>query len=236
MQQGLTCPNCGSPVNASQQFCGVCGTKVTAALQQPPLSSVPPQQPPACPNCGTPIKPDQPFCGLCGTKLTGSGQQPPVMMQQPPVAPPLRSVPPPSPPMMAPPITKPGNIPPPKGPAPRTETQQVIQPERSFPAKPAPAIKRRRQYSILTIAGALFQVVGWIVLIGGVLTSIGLLIFISMGGKFESAIPGMSGTIQGSVALIMGLASIICSIVWGIGLLAFAEICYAVITLSKKLE
>ena len=32
----ITCPNCGSPVRESQQFCGNCGTDVQAALAASP--------------------------------------------------------------------------------------------------------------------------------------------------------------------------------------------------------
>ncbi len=35
----ITCPNCGSPVRETQQFCGNCGTDVHAALAAAPAPS-----------------------------------------------------------------------------------------------------------------------------------------------------------------------------------------------------
>jgi predicted nucleic acid-binding Zn ribbon protein len=72
MQQMVNCPSCGSPINQSQKFCGVCGLNLESAVQQKAA---------ACPTCGLPISPGQQFCGSCGTKLSSISQQPPQMAQ-----------------------------------------------------------------------------------------------------------------------------------------------------------
>jgi len=37
-QQGSSCPNCGSPIAADQQFCGICGTKLIVAQPEPVIA------------------------------------------------------------------------------------------------------------------------------------------------------------------------------------------------------
>lgn len=67
MQQGGRCPNCGSPVNYGQRFCGVCG-----ALQST-----------GCANCGSPLEPNARFCPNCGSQAGGAPQQQAGWGQQP---------------------------------------------------------------------------------------------------------------------------------------------------------
>ena len=60
MKQFVSCPNCGSQITADQQFCGICGAKLTAATIETAGS---------CPSCGAFLNPGQTICADCGAKL-----------------------------------------------------------------------------------------------------------------------------------------------------------------------
>lgn len=75
MEQKVKCLNCGSENSAAQQFCGVCGAKLPAALAQPTMVS---QQKIKCPNCGSQNLAGQQFCGTCGARLVEMAAPSPV--------------------------------------------------------------------------------------------------------------------------------------------------------------
>lgn len=66
-----TCPQCGTTVTASAQFCSGCGKPVSeiiaesASIQNPEEVAAGT----ACPECGQPIEKGDMFCGSCGAKL-----------------------------------------------------------------------------------------------------------------------------------------------------------------------
>ena len=191
MQQTINCPSCGSPINESQKFCGVCGLN---------LESIVKKQTNACPTCGLPISPGQQFCGSCGTKLAAVEQQPP-------------------------PETQP------------TPTQSISQ-NATAAAEASPATVATKQATtprrrgILNAAAIVFQIFGWIILVFGILASIAMAVFAAMGGSLMPAIPGMA-TLGGLSAIGIAIGGIVISLLYGLGFLAFAEICYAVMDLRK---
>jgi DNA-directed RNA polymerase subunit RPC12/RpoP len=78
MEQTVRCPNCGTGNPAGQQFCGKCGAKLIAVVQQKIQ----------CPKCGFQNIAGQQFCGSCGAGLAVAVQQAPVsQVQQAPTAP-----------------------------------------------------------------------------------------------------------------------------------------------------
>jgi predicted nucleic acid-binding Zn ribbon protein len=193
------------------------------------------QQTVNCPSCGSPIAGGQKFCGVCGLNLASIPQQKAtacptcgssispgqqfcgvcgtniasVAQQQPQMA----------------------------------QTVQVSTPISSATGA-TPAIsattekkgaKQTRKRRTLRTAAVIFQIIGWIVLVFGILISLAMAIFAGIGGTMMSTIPGMGAT--GGIAVVgMAIGGIIISLIYGFGFLAFAEICYAVIDIEKRLS
>jgi len=191
MQQTVKCPSCGSPINESQKFCGVCGLNLEGIVQK---------QANVCPTCGLPISPGQQFCGSCGTKLAVVAQQPPPTTQTAPAQPISQNAP---------------------------ATAQAA--PSTVATKQATTTRRR---GILNAAAIVFQIFGWIILVFGILASIAMAVFAVMGGTLMSAVPGMA-TLGGFTAIGIAVGGIVISLLYGLGFLAFAEICYAVMDLRK---
>jgi len=63
MVETFLCPNCGEENLMSYQFCGACGTKLAAGIQQSEKM---------CSKCGSQNLPSYNFCGNCGVKLDTS--------------------------------------------------------------------------------------------------------------------------------------------------------------------
>jgi RNA polymerase subunit RPABC4/transcription elongation factor Spt4 len=57
------CPSCGTPVEADDRFCGVCG----ATLEAEPAEVVP--APRFCTRCGGPVNDEDRFCARCGATV-----------------------------------------------------------------------------------------------------------------------------------------------------------------------
>lgn len=84
----VTCPRCGTANSADDQFCGNCGTDLTAAAlasapPHPTPAAAPPTTPAApqvgtaqplvrCGTCGTANPATRSFCQKCGSKLAGA--------------------------------------------------------------------------------------------------------------------------------------------------------------------
>ena len=162
------------------------------------------QQKATCPTCSSPIAPGQQFCGVCGTNLANVSQQ------QPPMAPPLPAT----------------------GTMPRGAPTTVTGAPPGTP--PASTAARPRKHRILSTAAVIYQIVGWIVLVFGILVSIAMAVFAGIGGSLMSVIPGI-GPLGGSAAIGVAIGGIIASLICGFGYLAFAEICYTLIDIDKDL-
>lgn len=192
-----------------------------------------------CPSCGSPITDNQQFCGICGTQLLHVVQQPEIMQ-------PVQIVPEET--ASAIPVadtrstaiedipqTTPDTLYATAS-APMAETTQPV--ETSKPATGSAStvgwseIGPPRKTGILRVAGVIFQVIGWIVLVVGSLASIAMAVFAIMGGQFISLIPGM-GDLAGNMAINIAIGGLILSILYGFGLLAFSEICFTLIDINK---
>jgi predicted nucleic acid-binding Zn ribbon protein len=229
MTQSASCPNCGSPISEQQQFCGICGAKLTGFVQ--------PQQN-ICPGCGSSITPEQQFCGVCGANLSAGGLQQPAEVQsqpEPPVSPKITPVATTD----APPVVE-------TTPAAESEeaasgadmqrmaggTQPEKRPARSMAVDTGMS---PRPYVLLRIAAVVFAIFGWIVLVGGCLASIGMAVFAAMGGKFITIIPGLT-SLEGTVAISVAIGGLIASLLYGFGFLAFAQMCRAIIDISWSIR
>jgi predicted nucleic acid-binding Zn ribbon protein len=194
--------------------CPSCGSPITVGQKfcgvcGLNLAGMTQQKPTACPTCGTPISPGQQFCGVCGTNLASISQQQPQMAQQAPAATTIpRSTPPMAPATGA------------------TTTSDSITSAKK-------ALKQPRKHGILSTAAAIFQILGWIVLVFGIICSLFIAIWPALGGGVQSLIPGV--TFDTITLMVMAVAGIIASLLYGFGMLAFAEICYAIIDIEKRL-
>ena len=210
MQQTVMCPNCGSQNAAGQQFCTTCGTKLAPGGQQQAWqsqqTSVVPQatrgadevnsvqQAVTCPSCGSPNAAGQQFCTSCGAKLSLGGPQ---AKQAPDAA-------------------------------------VLTKEEATLP-------QRTRRYTILGASAIIFRIMGWVILVGGILGSIVLAVMAALGsmGNLVDLLDeglsfiGISG-VAGAGLAVMVFGSIIGSLLWGLGLLAFADLCKAIIVIDDN--
>jgi uncharacterized Zn finger protein (UPF0148 family) len=245
MHQRLTCPGCGTQITAEQQFCGICGTKLSGVAQK---------QDTMCPGCGSPIAAGQSFCGICGTRLAemeadrtqaqpaadimyGKSEVPPVEMKTPPL---ITQVPPASAKERAT-ITGAAQaaIPPSAvNQAPAMYESQPAEQEMAFANRSEPMMSKtepsRRKYHVLRVAAVIFQIFGWIVLVGGILASIAMAVFAGIGGSFITIFGGQS--LAGMTAISIALGGIVISLLYGFALLAFAAICNAIVDIVHYLR
>ncbi|MEJ2740244.1 MAG: zinc-ribbon domain-containing protein [Dehalococcoidia bacterium] len=244
MHQRLTCPGCGTQIAEDQQFCGICGTKLSGVVQSKET---------VCTGCGSPIAAGQSFCGVCGTKLPESESKQaeaqtatdvssakretsPVDIQ---AAPLITQVPPAAAKESAimdetaqsttiPPSTV-------SEPPPLYENQPV-EPGLYYAGRGDQIMNRaepsHRKYTILRIAAVIFQIFGWIVLVGGVVASIAMAVFAGIGGTFETMIGGQA--LIGWAAIGAAIGGVIVSLIYGFGLLAFAGICNAIVDIARS--
>jgi len=208
MQQMLSCPSCGSPVKPDQQFCGICGTK---------LSPVPAQSSQMnCPSCGSPVSSEQQFCGICGTKIADAVSTP---VAPPPPPPPSQPAASPSMPARNMPVT---NM---EKPAAAAQPKKEVQISRKISAMP--------KLNFIYFGGVVFVVLGWLVLVLGSLLSIAYIVLGAMGGGFQLLFIG-TGDITGLTAILLGIAGLIVSLVTGLQFLIISRLCYSFIDLTKK--
>lgn len=110
--------------------------------------------------------------------------------------------------------------------------QEVWEPE------PAPAVKPMAKkavpapkYGALRAVATVYRVIGWVIMLGGTLFSIALAIIAVQGteglGKF---IPW--GTSLGAVGI--AAVGVIASILYGLFLIAFADLCYVLIDIESN--
>ena len=124
---------------------------------------------------------------------------------------------------------------------PSVSQQQVweTQPTSASSAERPAAIPRK--YILMGAVATIFKIIGWVVLAGGILGSIGVTVLAAQGAMKEltglldrgMAILGVGG-IAGIGLAVMVLAGIIGSILFGLGLLAFADLCNAVIAIDEN--
>ena len=199
------------------------------------------QQTLSCPSCGSPITDTQQFCGICGTQLLQPVQQSEIVQ-------PVQTVPPET---TTVPVTDTSSaviedvsrtVPDTQyqtAGAPVVETTQST--ERTAPATRGTSatvwseVGPPRKTGILRVAGVLFQVIGWIVLVLGCLAFIAMAVFAFLGGQLVSLIPGV-GNLAGNEAITIALIGLVMSIIYGFALLAFSEMCFILIDINKAVR
>jgi hypothetical protein len=241
MKQSLICPNCNSAITADQQFCGICGAKLVGTsqqqteTQQPQTSSksksesqtqtqsqsqLEPQNQPqsqaptiTCLNCGSPMAQGQAVCTVCGFNMYEPQPIPVATPQPSPMQQAISSTPVFS-----------------------SDVQAPVAPLQVTSApRPVGREGRINRYGLLSFAAIIFQVIGWIIWIGGGIASIAMIIFALMGGGFQPIIPGI-GNILGGAAVVTGFVSLLVSLFTGLVFTAFADLFNATVEIVKNVR
>jgi hypothetical protein len=98
-----------------------------------------------------------------------------------------------------------------------------------------------QNFQLLRIAAPVFRIVGWVVLAGGVIGSLLMTLLISQGALTQLAsllgnaarILGLSG-VSAAVPLMVIAIGVTCSLLLGLGMLAFSELCNAVGDMEER--
>lgn len=208
MQQ--TCTNCGSQNASTQQFCTTCGTKLVRVEEVQPQSI-------ACTKCGSQNAAGQQFCVSCGASLSVAASP------QDSIAPPISMSPSES-------AIFPGETP-----------RQVAATQPAPNTSPVARGAISQNYILLSAASIIFRIIGWIVLGGGVLGSIAVAVLATQGAIANLTslldhgleVIGISSFTGAGVA-ILTFGGIIGSLLCGLFLLAFADLCNAVIIIDEN--
>ncbi len=109
---------------------------------------------------------------------------------------------------------------------PVSDTQPVV------PTRPAvKEITPSSKYGALRAVATVYRIIGWVVMIGGSLFAIGLgVLAFGATGTLTDFLPVSSGPVTVAIAII----SLIASILAGLFLVAFADICYLLIDIEKN--
>ena len=162
----------------------------------------------SCPNCGAPILADQQFCGMCGAKLLN------ITAEAVPSAGPQPQVP----------VNEPIMV------------QPTFANRRASKSESRPQTRtKERKYGLLSFSAITFQVLGWIIMIVGGLASTAMIVFAVIGGGFQPLIGGIP-SLLGGWAIGLGFGSLVVAFITGLIFLAFAELFYAAIDISKYIK
>jgi len=171
-----------------------------------------------CANCGSQNSAGQRFCNNCGARLSEIPSPQKAMPQQPTQLPQQQIA------------TQQEQL----------WSTQVVPPAGAKQAKERLATQARK-YVLLGATVIIFKIGGWVVLAGGILSSIAVALLAAQGampGLVDlmdrgMAVIGLSGVASAGL-LILVLVGIIWSLLVGLGLLAFAELSSAVIAIYES--
>ncbi len=111
--------------------------------------------------------------------------------------------------------------------------------EEVLETEPAPAVAETtvrevlpaRKYGALRAVATVYRIIGWVVMVGGTLFSIGLAVIAAgAAGQFSELIPWAAGLGTAGIAI----AGVILSILLGLFLIAFADLCYVLIDIESN--
>jgi hypothetical protein len=109
--------------------------------------------------------------------------------------------------------------------------QPVTEPQPAAPAKPA--VKKTvpsGKYGALRAVATVYRIIGWVVMVGGSLFSIALAVLALGSTGALTDFPPLSA----GLGTVIAVAGLIGSILSGLFLIAFADICYALIDIEKN--
>jgi len=111
--------------------------------------------------------------------------------------------------------------------------QEVLEPEPA-PAAAEPTARKAvpaRKYGALRAVATVYRIIGWVVMVGGTLFSIALAVIAVQGaGEFSEFIPWGVGMGTAGIAA----AGVVVSILVGLFLVAFADLCYVLIAIESN--
>ena len=109
-------------------------------------------------------------------------------------------------------------------------TATYVQPEAQVKPQTVP-----QSFEMLRIAAPVFRIVGWVVMVGGVVVSIAMALLMAQGAldplaSLLGSVAGVLGlgAVAAAVPLMVIAAGITGSLLLGLGMLAFADLCTAV--------
>jgi hypothetical protein len=110
--------------------------------------------------------------------------------------------------------------------------QQVSEPQ---PAPSARSVAREtvppRQYGSLRAVATIYKIIGWVVMVGGSLFSIALAVIGVQGaGEFSKFVSWGTGLGMVGIAIVGVIVSILC----GLFLVAFADLCYVLMDIERN--
>lgn len=88
-----------------------------------------------------------------------------------------------------------------------------------------------RKYGVLRIVSSVYRIIGWVVMVGGTLFSVGLVIIAAQGdGVLQDFIP-----LSSAVGLVgIAVAGAVASILYGLFMLAFADLCSLLLDIEQN--
>jgi hypothetical protein len=113
---------------------------------------------------------------------------------------------------------------------PIAQQQQVVELQPAPVAKPTPKVAvPTAKYGALKAVATVYRIIGWVLMVGGTLFSIALAVIAAQGaGAFSEFIPWSTGPGMVGIAIV----GVVVSILFGLFLLAFADLCYVLIDIE----
>jgi uncharacterized integral membrane protein len=103
------------------------------------------------------------------------------------------------------------------------------------PAPNAPEVTKEaiivRKYAALKGVATIYRIIGWVVMVGGSLFSIALAVIAAQGtGELKQFIPWAQGVGMVGIAIV----GLITSVLYGLFLIAFADLCYVLMDIEEN--
>src|SRR4030042_296658 len=110
--------------------------------------------------------------------------------------------------------------------------QEVWEPQPEPVAKPTPRkAAPTTKYGALRAVATVYRIIGWVLMVGGTIFSIALAVIAAQGaGAFSEFIPWSTGPGMVGVAVV----GVVVSILIGLFLLAFSDLCYVLIDIETN--
>ena len=117
---------------------------------------------------------------------------------------------------------------------PAATSQQVEEAQPTPITRPAGRETVSQKYGVLRAAAIIYKIIGWVICAGGSLFSIAAAVMAAQGVTFfENLVPEFGGVV-GVDAAVIGIGGVIISILGGLFLLAFAELCSVAMDIAQN--